>query len=137
MSKATVLVVEDHKDTLEFIQVLLEQNGFKVIPSQNCSTAFTLLSLSRPDIILTDLMIPEMTGLEFIYRLRRVTNFDTIPIIAMSAFDKTYLMSALSAGAEATVHKPDDLNTLVQTVTKVLTKRYKWKMNPTEVKLPN
>lgn len=137
MSKATILVIEDHKDTLEFIQALLEHNGFKVIPSQNCSTAFTQLSLSRPDVILTDLMIPEMTGLEFIYRLRRVTNFDRIPIIAMSAFDRTYLMSAMGAGAEATLHKPDDLNNLVDVINRVLARHCKLETSSAKVKLPN
>jgi CheY-like chemotaxis protein len=137
MSKATVLVVEDHKDTLEFIQALLEQNGFTVIPSQNCSTAFSQLSQSRPDVILTDLMIPEMTGLEFIYRLRRVTNFDMIPIIAMSAFDRTYLMSAIGAGAEAMLHKPDDLSSLVDVINRVLAKRCKLDTTASKAKLPN
>jgi CheY-like chemotaxis protein len=124
MSKATALVVEDDPDTLEVIKILLEEGGFKVKTATDCSKASTFL-MSYPDIILTDLMTPQMTGLEFIYQTRRVSNFDRIPIIAMTAYDKTYLAAAIMAGADAALHKPVDLDKLVETANQMLAKRYK------------
>ena len=120
MSGATILVIEDNRDILEPLRLLLEHSGFKVIALENCLAALDFLALNRPDLILTDLMVPEMTGLEFIHQVRRVSNFDRIPIIAMSAYEKTYLAAAIVAGAETGLHKPEDLDSDVETINQVL-----------------
>jgi CheY-like chemotaxis protein len=125
MSKGRVLVIEDNRDIRESVRLLLEQDGFEVITAKDCSEAFNYLAQQSPDLILTDLMMPEMTGLELIHRLRRVTNFDRIPIIAMSAYDQTYLAAAVGAGAETALHKPEDMDALVKTVNEVLAIKYR------------
>ena len=120
MPKYTVLVVEDNQDILDSVRLLLEYEGYEVVAAENCSKGLAYLARGRPDVILTDLMMPEMTGLEFIHHIRRISNYDGIPIIAMSAYDKSYLASAVVAGAETTLHKPEDMDVLVQTVNEVL-----------------
>ena len=125
MSKGRVLVIEDNRDIRESVHLLLEQDGFEVITAKDCSEAFNYLAKQSPDLILTDLMMPEMTGLELIHRLRRVSNFDRIPIIAMSAYDPTYLAAAVGAGAETALHKPEDMDSLVKTVNEVLARKYR------------
>jgi len=99
---------------------MLEMEGFTVIATEDCATALNHLMMAKPDVILTDLMMPDMTGLEFIHQMRRVTNYDPIPIIAMSAYDKTYLAAAIVAGATTALHKPEDMEILVDTVKEVL-----------------
>ena len=122
MPKSTILVIEDNLDILETLRLLLEHEGFKVIKAENCLKGLECLSRHRPDLILTDLMTPEMNGLEFIHRLRRKSDFDPIPIIAISAYDHTYLAAAIVAGAETALHKPEDLDMLVDTIREVLAK---------------
>jgi CheY-like chemotaxis protein len=122
MPKGTVLLIEDNKDILDATRLLLELEGFKVIFAENGFRALERLAVHRPDVILTDLMMPEMTGLEFIHEVRRIPDYDTIPIIAISAYDKTYLAAAIVAGAVTALHKPEDLDTLVDTVKEVLPK---------------
>ena len=61
-----------------------------------------------------------MTGLEFIHKVRRVMNYDFIPVVAMSAFDHKYLAAASQAGAAKILHKPEDLDLLVPTVNQLL-----------------
>jgi len=122
MSKATVLVIEDNRDILNTVRVLLEQGGFEVIPAEDCFKAFDYLAQNRPDCIVTDLMIPEVTGLEFIHQIKRISKIDRIPIIAMSAYDRTYLAAAIGAGAVGALHKPEDLDILVKTVNEVISK---------------
>jgi DNA-binding response OmpR family regulator len=122
MSKGVVLIIEDNRDIRNTVQLLLERDGFEVVGAEDCSTAFDYLAQNRPDIIITDLMIPEVTGLEFIHQIKRISKIDRIPIIAMSAYDWTYLAAAIGAGAVGALHKPEDLDILVKTVNEVLAK---------------
>jgi two-component system, sensor histidine kinase and response regulator len=125
MSKASVLIIEDNRDILETVKAMLERDGYEVIGAEDCSTAFDYLAQNRPDLIITDLMIPEVTGLEFIHQIKRISKIDRIPIIAMSAYDRTYLAAAIGAGAVGALHKPEDLDILVQTVNEILAKHYR------------
>jgi CheY-like chemotaxis protein len=61
-----------------------------------------------------------MTGLEFIRQLRRTAGYTDVPIIAMSAYDKSYLAAAVLAGANAALHKPEDLDNLVEIIEETL-----------------
>jgi CheY-like chemotaxis protein len=123
MSKGKVLLIEDNREILDAVRLTLEFEGFTVITAEDGLTALECLNKHRPDVILTDLMMPEMTGLEFIHQVRRIANYDLIPIIAISAYDKTYLAAAICAGAIAALHKPEDMDILVDTVNEVLPRK--------------
>lgn len=125
MSKGTVLVIEDNLDILKSIRLLLEQDNFTVITAENCSTGIDAIALYKPDVILTDLMLPEMSGLEFIRSIREVASYDHIPIVAITAYDQTYLVAAVAAGAESALHKPEDWDILVKTVNQAFANRDK------------
>jgi len=120
MGKRSILVVEDTPDILDVIGLLLEQEGYSVYKAECCSLAFDVLANHHIDLIITDLMLPGMTGLEFIHKVRRVVNYDFIPVVAMSAFDHKYLAAATQAGAIRILHKPEDLDMLVSTVNQIL-----------------
>jgi CheY-like chemotaxis protein len=120
MSKSSVLIVEDNDDIRIPLAMTLQNEGFNVFSAEDCRTAFDLLAHEQPDLILTDLLMPEMTGLEFIRQLRRTAGYLDIPIIAMSAYDSTYLAAAVLAGANAALHKPEDMDKLVATIEEVL-----------------
>jgi CheY-like chemotaxis protein len=120
MSKSSVLIVEDNDDIRIPLGITLENEGFTVLSARDCNAAFEFMARQQPDIILTDLLMPEMTGLEFIRQLRRTAGYTDVPIIAMSAYDKSYLAAAVLAGANAALHKPEDLDDLVETIKEVL-----------------
>ncbi len=120
MAKGAILVIEDNEDIRVPILILLGNEGFDVFEAEDCKTAFDYLAEEQLDVILTDLLMPEMTGLEFIRQIRRTSGLLDIPIIAMSAYDPSYLAAAVLAGANAALHKPEDLDRLVETVKEVL-----------------
>ena len=123
MEKRAILVVEDTLDILDVIGLLLEQEGYTVYKAETCSLAFDLLENHPIDLIVTDLMLPGMTGLEFIHKVRRVANYDFVPVVAMSAYEERYLTVAAQAGATRILHKPEDLDLLVPTVNQLLQER--------------
>ena len=120
MSKSSVLIVEDNDDIRIPLGITLENEGFIVYSARDCNMAFEFMARQQPDVILTDLLMPEMTGLEFIRQLRRTSGYTEVPIIAMSAYDKSYLAAAVLAGANAALHKPEDMDNLVETIKEVL-----------------
>ena len=123
IEQCAVLVVEDNLDTQVIIRLMLENDSFKVIATDNPSTALDHLHNRKPDLMIVDLMLPEMTGLEFIRHIRRIANYDFIPIIAISAYDQRYLAAAIMAGADSALHKPEDIDRITETVREVLARR--------------
>jgi CheY-like chemotaxis protein len=120
MAQGAILIIEDNKDIRVPISIMLGKEGFDVFEAEDCKTAFDYLAEKQPDVILTDLLMPEMTGLEFIRQIRRTSGLIDVPIIAMSAYDTSYLAAAVLAGANAALHKPEDMDRLVETVKEVL-----------------
>jgi CheY-like chemotaxis protein len=121
MGKRSVLIIEDNGDIRVPLSIMLKNEGFDVFAAEDCNAAFECLASEQPDLILTDLLMPEMTGLEFIRQIRRTSGLIDIPIIAMSAYDPSYLAAAVLAGANAGLHKPEGLDKLVETIKEVLT----------------
>ena len=120
MGKGAILIIEDNSDIRVPISIMLENEGYQVFEAEDCTAAFQCLAEELPDLILTDLLMPEMTGLEFIRQIRRTSGLLDIPIIAMSAYDTSYLAAAVLAGANAALHKPEDMDRLVETIKEVL-----------------
>jgi len=118
-----ILVVEDNRDILAAVSLLLEGEGFDVVTAESVPEAAARLGESLPDLIVTDLHLPGTTGLEFIHQIRRTADYDMLPIIAISAYDRRYLEAAVRAGANAALHKPEDLDVLAEAVSLALAKR--------------
>jgi CheY-like chemotaxis protein len=120
MEQVTILVVEDNPDILEAERLILELEGFTVITAEDGLIGIDNLAIFQPDVILTDLMLPKMTGLEFIRLVRSMADYDDIAIIAISAAGQSYLAQAIEAGAQGALHKPEDIDNLVSTINQVL-----------------
>jgi len=116
--KGLILVVEDHGDTRELLQFVLEFNGFRVLTAPDGQAALDLLTRQTPDLVLTDLMMPGMEGVEFIRRLRQRPAFARTPVIIMSANHGRRLEEALEMGATSSLCKPLDLNSLLEEITR-------------------
>ena len=102
--KRLVMVIEDELSIREMISALLISNGYAVVTAENGHSAITLISSYNPDIILLDLGLPDMDGLEV---LRTIRNWSATPVIVVSARGQEgEKVEALDAGAGDYIVKP-------------------------------
>ena len=103
-NKYKILVVEDDKNILSMIQMVLDTNGYHVLTAQRCQQGIFMLSSHVPDLVVLDLGLPDMDGEEFIRAARCST---MIPIIVLSArAEEQDKISALDLGANDYITKP-------------------------------
>lgn len=110
----TVIVAEDSRDTRHMLKRALELKGYRVLEACNGREALALVTDYRPNLIIVDLNMPELDGLETIKKVRMLKgNLEHIPIVAITAFD-VYGMkqAALDAGCNEYISKPFDLDEL-------------------------
>jgi diguanylate cyclase (GGDEF)-like protein len=105
--KRRILVVDDHEDNVEVLRARLEARGYDVRGANSGQEALDTVNQWVPDLILLDVMMPDMDGLEVVSRLKADRNLPFIPVIMQTALDSTERMVAgLEAGADDYVTKP-------------------------------
>ena len=102
--RSRILVVEDDQDTAFLLKQILRHAGFDVLSAANGREALVKVNLSFPDLVLLDLMMPEMDGWETIDRLRQVTNTPVIVLTAMA--NKENVVDCLHKGVDDYMTKP-------------------------------
>ncbi|HAZ47475.1 MAG TPA: sensor protein [Cyanobacteria bacterium UBA11369] len=113
--KRTILVVDDKWENRSVIVNLLEPIGFTIVEAGDGQEGWEIAKESKPDAIVTDLVMPVMHGFEFIKRLRTYEQFKQIPVVASSAsVFETDQYKSINAGANAFLPKPVDAQTLMQ-----------------------
>ena len=115
-----ILVVEDTADTREILHLYLTREGFEVIVAADGDEGLRLALASRPDLIVTDLTMPRMDGVQLIKHLRNEPGFALIPIIAMTAYGKGFCEDAIEAGATDTIQKPFEFGPFIAQVKSLL-----------------
>jgi len=109
MSEALIMVVEDDLALLEGIRELLELSGYAVLTAANGRQALSVLESQRPDLIISDIMMPEMDGYAFHAAVREVGKLTSIPFIFLTARgEKSDIRRGRSAGADDYITKPFD-----------------------------
>ena len=115
--KDAVLVVEDNPDNLILTQFLLESEGFEVRTAENAERALELLRTYRPLLILMDIQLPEMDGLELTRQLRANPELGEVIIVALTAYAmKGDEGNALAAGCDGYITKPVSTRTFAAVV---------------------
>ena len=118
-NKESILVVDDETSMREFLGVLLSKQGYKVSDAKNGSQALKMIQKNNYDLILTDIRLGDITGLE-VLREAKKKNPDTV-VIMISAYSTTEIaVEAMNEGAYDFVPKPFDNNELKQTIQKAL-----------------
>jgi CheY-like chemotaxis protein len=117
-----LLVVDDNADTRESMKLLLERAGYEVELAQNGARAVEIQRRTAAEILITDIFMPELDGLETIASFKR--EFPAVKIIAMTGggvrFDReSYLLTADVAGADAVLRKPFEKSALMQALQQV------------------
>ena len=115
MSKK-ILVVDDHHDTSFILCRLLKTEGYDVQHALDGVVGLSSAMREQPDLIVTDVQMPRMDGIEMIRRLRERDDLRRVPIIVMSAYGKRVIEEAMRAGADEFVTKPINLDQLLTTV---------------------
>ena len=117
----TVLLVEDTEDNRFMMRRLLEMTGYRVVEAMNGEEAVKLAKTESPNLILMDLSLPVIDGLAATRLIRKLPDFESTPIIAVSAHDSDDFQSeAIQAGCNTYVSKPIDFNELEQLIAKLL-----------------
>lgn len=110
--KRMILIVEDYEDTRDFMRFLIESYGFQVIEAADGLEAIECLKSNFPDLVLMDLAMPVMDGLEATRAIRKLKEGAEIPIIAVTAHGKQFYQKAIEAGCSDLIAKPVDFDSL-------------------------
>jgi two-component system, cell cycle response regulator DivK len=117
----TVLVVEDNELNMKLFHDLLEAHGYNILQTKDGMEALRLAREHRPDLILMDIQLPEVSGLEVTKWIKEDENLKSIPVIAVTAFAmKGDEEKIREGGCEAYIAKPISVTSFLQTVQKYL-----------------
>lgn len=113
----SILIVDDNIDNRELTQILLEGDGLEVHLAEDAESALKTLQTYRPHLILMDIQLPEMDGLELTRRLRQQPAFKDVTIVALSAYAmKEDEENARAAGCDGYITKPINTRTFAGSV---------------------
>lgn len=116
---ARIMVIEDDPDLMRLLTHTLKSAGFDVVQAYGGEDALRKMKLHKPDLILTDLAMPKMSGVEVIHHVKRDPETRHIPCVAVTAFMWDHIaQSASQVGCDSFVSKPFNAVRLLQEVTK-------------------
>ncbi|HYO90879.1 MAG TPA: response regulator, partial [Pyrinomonadaceae bacterium] len=116
----SVLVVEDSPDTLLLLNVIFEKRGCRVLTAESASEALEIAERETPDIIISDIGMPEMSGYDLLKSLRRLPGMATVPALAITGYaTEEDRQRAIKAGFTAHIAKPVDPDELFELVQKL------------------
>lgn len=116
-----ILIVEDEEKLARFVELELLHEGYEVVKSTNGRSALEIIESEKVDLILLDIMIPEINGLEVLRRVRKVSD---MPIIMLTARDAVMdKVAGLDAGADDYITKPFAIEELLARIRNALKKR--------------
>lgn len=117
MSNQTILVVDDEQDLLDLIEYNLKKEGFKVLKAENGYEGIQLAKSENPDLVLLDIMMPKMGGLEVCEFIRKDPATKKIPIIFLTARgDEKTEIEGLDRGADDYITKPISTTKLISRI---------------------
>ena len=121
MSAMKVVVIEDEPDILELIEYNLRREGFEVATATTGRSGLSVIGREKPDIVLLDLLLPGLDGLDVCRRLRAVESTRDLPVIMVTARgEESDVVLGLGVGADDYIHKPFSPSELIARVRAVL-----------------
>ena len=121
LSGLTVFVVDDHADSLDVAVHLLRACGATVLTATNGAEALERLGGQIPDVVVTDLRMPVMDGVELLQQIRETPRVSKVPVIALSAFHEKYMHGV--GAFDRFFQKPLDVDTLGAAILKLTANR--------------
>ena len=127
-----ILVVDDDPDILEFLSYNLKKEGYDTVEASNGKQALTAADKFKPDLILLDVMMPEMDGIQTCQELRKNQNLKEVFIVFLTARIEEYSeIAGFSAGADDYITKPIKPGALLSRIKAILKRRNKTHEQPT------
>lgn len=115
-----ILVVDDLPDNCFLIQTLLQEEGYHIDVTNSGREALAYIEKSPPDLLLLDVMMPEMDGFEVTRRIRQNPNLPFLPILLITAYDQPSVAKGLDTGADEFIRKPVEFDELIARVRSLL-----------------
>jgi DNA-binding response OmpR family regulator len=113
-----LLVIDDDSAVTDLLSLLLKSNGFEVAATNNSTDGLTMIRDIAPDVVILDLMMPEMDGWQI---CKAVREFSQVPIIILSALnDPSMIASVLDAGADDYLTKPTPSRVLIAHINRLI-----------------
>ncbi len=120
-SKRTIMVVDDYPDLVEIVRIALELKGFNVRCAYSGKHLFACLEELKPDLILLDIMMPQMDGLEVLTRLKGNPATASIPVILLTAKGESEdVIKGYERGADVYITKPFTSTEVLEAINLVL-----------------
>ncbi len=136
MSKEKILIVDDEEDVLELVRFNLEREGYKIETAVSGEEALTTAKSRLPDLIILDLMLPGMDGLEVCKKLKTDAKTQSIPIIMLTAkSEDSDIITGLELGADDYITKPFSPKILTARIRRVLQRNIARDLEKSPIKL--
>lgn len=118
-----ILVVEDSPDARHLMQVILEREGFNVALANDGIEGAEKADREDPDLIISDISMPRMDGIQMIKSLRSAQKYKRIPILAITSHGLDLAMNGMRAGADRVLTRPVDNHLFLEFVTDLLNRK--------------
>jgi DNA-binding NarL/FixJ family response regulator len=119
-----LLLVDDEPGLREAVQAYLEDSGFEVEVASNATEGWNMMQQQTPDLVITDIMMPQVDGYQFLKQLRDDPRFKTLPVVFLTARGMTSdRIQGYQAGCDAYLPKPFDPEELVAIIENLLNRR--------------
>lgn len=115
-----ILVVDDIPDNYFLLQMVLEAEGYQVDVADDGRVALTKISTAPPDLVLLDVMMPEMSGFEVTQKIRENSQIPYIPILLVTGYSEPSASEGLIHGADGFIRKPIDFDVLLARIQEIL-----------------
>ena len=120
-NQKTVIVIEDEPEAAELFSEMMRVSGFRVVKLSSSTPAMETILNEKPDVVLLDVMMPDISGLEVLNYMRREPSLENIPVVVISAKGMPAdIRSAMDAGATLYLTKPVGFLELKQAVDSAL-----------------
>mgnify|MGYP001126653566 FL=1 len=121
MEQKTVFIIEDEEDAAELFAEMMRISGFRVLKTSKAAPAIAMMTADKPDVVLLDIMMPEVSGLDILRQMRRDPNLANIPVIMVTAKGMPAdIKNGMEAGASTYLTKPVGFLELKEAVERTL-----------------
>jgi len=123
-----ILIVDDNPNVLKLLNISLSKAGYDIVEAENGEVAFEVANKEIPDLIISDIMMPQMDGIELCWMIRENSKVPLVPFIFLTSFDDSEMeIRGFRAGADEYLNKPIDRKELLERVSELLDRTQKLK----------
>ena len=121
MSQKTVLIIEDEEDAADMFAEMMRVSGYRVLKTSSSTPALTMMGAEKPDVVILDIMMPEVSGLDILRQMRQDLALASIPVVVVSAKSMPAdIKIGMEAGASMYLTKPVGFSELKEAIERAL-----------------